>query len=62
MEAFQRVTEQPSRYDHLERMSVQEILRNINTEDKIVPLAVEKALPDIERLAGMDLRCSGDWA
>lgn len=52
MEAFQRVTEQPSRYDHLERMSVLEILTHINTEDKVVPLAVERALPDIERLAG----------
>jgi len=51
MEAFQRVTEQPSRYDHLEQMTVQDILRHINTEDKIVPLAVEKALPDIEKLA-----------
>lgn len=51
MEAFQRVTEQPSRYDHLEKMSVQDILRHINTEDKIVPLAVEKALPEIEKLA-----------
>jgi N-acetylmuramic acid 6-phosphate etherase len=50
-EPFQRITEQASRYDHLERMSVGEILTNINTEDKIVPLAVEKALPQIEKLA-----------
>ena len=52
MESFQRVTEQPSRYDHLEQMSVSDILRNINSEDKIVPLSVENALPDTERLPG----------
>jgi N-acetylmuramic acid 6-phosphate etherase len=51
MEPFQRITEQASRYEHLERMSVGEILTNINTEDKIVPLAVESALPQIEKLA-----------
>ncbi|MCL4144427.1 UNVERIFIED_CONTAM: hypothetical protein GTU68_015957 [Idotea baltica] len=31
-------------------MSTLELLKNINTEDKTVPLAVEKALPQIERL------------
>jgi N-acetylmuramic acid 6-phosphate (MurNAc-6-P) etherase len=31
-------------------MSVQELLCNINREDKTVPLAVEKALPQIEIL------------
>ena len=31
-------------------MSVQEILTHINNEDKAVPYAVEKALPQIERL------------
>lgn len=31
-------------------MSVSELLKNINTEDKTVPLAVEKALPQIESL------------
>ena len=31
-------------------MSVQELLFNINNEDKTVPLAVEKALPQIEAL------------
>ena len=29
-------------------MSVQELLSNINQEDQTVPLAVEKALPQIE--------------
>ena len=45
-----RVTEQPSLYDHLEKKSVAEILHDINEEDKKVPLAIEKALPDLERL------------
>ncbi|OMP80260.1 N-acetylmuramic acid 6-phosphate etherase [[Flexibacter] sp. ATCC 35208] len=48
--SFQRTTEQPSHYRHLEKMSVQEILSNINQEDKTVPQAVEKALPQIENL------------
>lgn len=50
MSEFIRVTEQPSPYRHLEKMSVQEILTNINNEDQTVPFAVEKALPQIERL------------
>jgi N-acetylmuramic acid 6-phosphate etherase len=49
--AIERVTEQPSKYRHLEKMSVAELLVNINTEDKIVPFAVEKAIPQIEKLA-----------
>lgn len=47
---FQMITEQPSHYRHLEKMSVCEILKNINTEDKSVPIAVEKVLPQIEKL------------
>ena len=45
-----RLTEQPSLYDHLEKKSVAELLRDINAEDKKVPLAIEAVLPDIERL------------
>lgn len=45
MSAFERVTELPSHYRNLERMSVLEILSNINREDQSVPLAVEKAIP-----------------
>ena len=48
--AFKKITEQPSNYRHLEQMSVGELLRNINAEDQTVPLAVEKALPQIEKL------------
>lgn len=43
-----RTTEQASLYNHLEKMSTGEILKNINNEDKKVPLAVEKAIPKIE--------------
>lgn len=45
-----RTTESDSRYNHLEQMSVKELLVNINKEDQTVPLAVEKAIPQIEAL------------
>ncbi len=47
--SFTKTTEQSSNYEHLEKMSVSELLQNINNEDKTVPLAVEKALPQIEK-------------
>ena len=47
---FTKTTEQSSKYEHLEKMSVAELLTNINNEDKTVPLAVEIALPQIETL------------
>lgn len=47
---FTKTTEQDSNYNHLEKMSINEILININNEDKTVPKAVEKALPQIENL------------
>lgn len=50
MAEFIKVTEQPSTYRHLEKMSIQELLVNINNEDKMVPNAVEKAIPQIEKL------------
>lgn len=43
-------TESSSHYDDLEKMSVQELLVNINKEDKTVPLAIEKVIPKIEAL------------
>lgn len=43
-------TEASSSYENLEHMSVQDLLANINREDKTVPLAVEKVLPRIEAL------------
>ena len=43
-----KTTESDSNYNHLEKMSVSDLLKNINKEDKTVPLAIEKALPKIE--------------
>ncbi len=43
-------TESSSRYEHLERMSVQELLININKEDATVPMAIAKVIPAIEKL------------
>lgn len=45
-----RITEQPSKYRHLEKMSIRTLLTNINQEDKTVPDAVEKVIPQIEPL------------
>ena len=47
---FIKTTEQDSKYNHLEMMSISSIIRNINSEDKTVPLAVEKSLPQIVKL------------
>ena len=47
---FTKTTEQDSKYNHLEKMSVSELLININNEDKTVPFAVEKAITQIENL------------
>lgn len=43
-------TESASNYDSLEQMPVRELLENINREDKTVPLAIEKAIPQLEAL------------
>ena len=43
-------TESPSRFDHLEKMSVTELLININKEDNTVAKAVSDAIPQIEAL------------
>src|SRR5688500_2387545 len=50
MTPFTRITEETSAYRHLEKMTVNEILTNINNEDKSVPEAVALAIPQIERL------------
>src|SRR6187402_2668017 len=51
--AFEKVTEEQSRYHDLEKMSIREILTSINREDKTVPEAVEKAMPQIEKLTAV---------
>lgn len=48
--SFQKTTEQDSLYNNLENMSALELIQNINNEDKKVALAVEDALPQIEKL------------
>src|SRR5699024_8861874 len=47
---FKKVTETPSRYRHLEKMSINELLVDMNREDQTVPLAVAEAIPQIENL------------
>ncbi len=47
---FTKTTEQSSKYENLEKMSLENLLSNINNEDKTVPLAVEKELPQIAAL------------
>jgi len=47
---MQRITESSSNHRHLEKMSVKELLTNINNEDKTVAFAVEKSIPQIESL------------
>lgn len=42
-----RITEQPSHYDHLEQMSVEQLTADINNENMTVPAAIGKALPAI---------------
>lgn len=44
------VTEQDSHFSDLETKSALELLQGINSEDKTVPVAVEKAIPAIEKL------------
>lgn len=44
---MEKITEQPSIYRHLEKMSVTELLYNINTEDQKVALAVKDQIVTI---------------
>lgn len=50
---FIRITEQPSLYNDLEKKSVREILEEINAEDRKVAEAVQKAIPQIEKLVSL---------
>lgn len=51
--SFIKVTEQPSPYRHLEKMSVEEMLHLMNKEDMTVPLAVEKVIPVVGQLVAV---------
>ena len=50
MKIADKITEQPSRYAHLDKMSVAEILYAINEEDHLVAEAIRKAMPQILNL------------
>lgn len=50
-------TESTSKYDNLEKMSVEEILFNMNKEDKIVPYAIEKVIPEIAQIVPQIVEC-----
>lgn len=47
---MERITESSSNHDNLEQQSTQSLLEGINAEDKGVPSAVEKEIPQIEKL------------
>lgn len=50
MSEYTKITEQPSLYDDLEKTATLDLLRQINREDKKVAKAVEKVIPQIEKL------------
>ena len=50
MDIEDKITEQPSHYDHLEQMTIGELLKHINEEDLWVAEAVRQVLPRIEIL------------
>ncbi len=45
-----RITESPSIYRHIEKMSTAEIIQHINEEDQKVAIAVQAVLPAVEAL------------
>ena len=47
---MKRLTEQPSKYDDLEKKSVDELIAGINAEDQLVAIAIQKVLPDLSKL------------
>lgn len=48
--SFVKITEQASLYNDLEKKSAEELLRDINNEDKKVAIAIEKTIPQIAQL------------
>ena len=48
--AFEKITEESSTYRHLEKMSIEEIIENINNEDAKVAASVKKVLPQVNEL------------
>ena len=50
---MKKTTESDSKYNALEKMTVRELLTNINKEDQTVPLAIEKIIPKFEKLVNV---------
>jgi N-acetylmuramic acid 6-phosphate etherase len=50
MPDFDKITERPSLYDHLEQMAVPDLLDRINQEDQKVAQAVRESIPAISTL------------
>lgn len=50
---MKKITESDSNYSHLEKMSVKDLLVNMNKEDQTVPHAVAKVIPKIEELVNV---------
>src|SRR6186997_449781 len=48
--SFKKITEEPSPYRHLEKMTIYEVLCNINNEDHTIADAVKTVIPQIESL------------
>jgi N-acetylmuramic acid 6-phosphate etherase len=53
---FTKTTEQDSHYNHLEKMSIKDVLNVINQEDQRVPSAVATAIPQIEALVAQTVK------
>lgn len=49
--SFQKITESDSLYRHLEKMTVAEIMENMNREDRTVALRVGEAIPALAAMA-----------
>ncbi len=48
--AFEKITEADSYYRHLDKMTIHQLLLNINEEDKKVPEIISRVIPQIELL------------
>lgn len=48
--SIERITEKSSKYNHLEKMTTAQLIKNINKEDQSVPKAIKKAFSQIEQL------------
>jgi N-acetylmuramic acid 6-phosphate etherase len=54
---MKKTTESTSKYNQLENMSIHELLTNINKEDELVPKAVAKSMPAIEKVVVAIIKC-----